>query len=284
VNIARRTVIVVSVCGLLGIARGFAQCPSTAAQAPAAAPTPAAPATPAATAGQTIGTIIKAAIQTAFPGVGTILNAFLGTNPATANKPDNTKVTVGQVKNGATTPSTQQCVQQEITAAIQPKLAPVSEVAGELAVVDQFLLPSVEASKNLTLMQADLAAQTVNWSDVQLNWSLVKIQLSKVKSVPDPQINSVSDLWLRNKLATIKNANDAPATIIEAKIAAKNSAETAAAVQSLAQVMDGMTAAAGYELANMQTDLTNLANWAKGAGGTVSPTNPFKAVADNAIH
>jgi hypothetical protein len=278
---ARSKRVVLGVCVVLSVVPAFAQCPPA-----ASPPTPAAPVTPAppaAAAGSTIGTIIKSAISTAFPAVGTILNSILATSPAT-NKPDSTKVTVGQVKSAANTPTAQQCVQQQITAAIQPKLAPVSEVAGELAVVDQFLLPSVEASKSLTLMQAELAAQAVSWPDVKLNWSLVKIQLNKVKSVPDIQINSVSDLWLRDKLTKIKSANDAPATVIDAEISANDPAKTAVAVQSLAQVLDGMTAAAGYELANMQTDLTNLANWAKGAGGTVSPTNPFKAMADNAIH
>ena len=279
---SRRMMIVLAMCGILSIVPCFAQCPPTAAPATPAAPAaPAAP-TPAAMVGSTIGTIIKSALQTAVPVVG-MLNTILSTSPATANKADNTKVTVGQVKGAAATPTAQQCVQQQITAAIQPKLAPVSEVAGELAVVDQFLLPSVEASKSLTLMQADLASQPVNWPDAKLNWSLVKDQLAKVKSVPDAQINSVSDLWLRDKLTRIKSANDAPTIIIDAQIAANDPAKTAAAVQSLAQVMDGMTAAAGYELANMQTDLANLATWAKGAGGTVNPTNPFKAVAENEI-
>lgn len=278
--VARRLTIMIGAFGIFSIIPSFAQCPSG---VTAVAPAPAATASPAATAGSTIGTIIKSAISTALPPVGAILNSILATSAAT-NKPDNTRVTVGQVKSAANTPNAQQCVQQQITAAIQPKLAPVSEVAGELAVVGQFLLPSVEATKNLTLMQAELAAQPVNWPDVRLNWSLVKVQLVKVKSVPDSQINSISDLWLRDKLTKIKSANDAPATVIDAEIAANDPAKTAAAAQSLAQVLDGMTAAAGYELANMQTDLTNLANWAKGAGGTVRPTNPFKAVADNAIH
>lgn len=233
----------------------------------------------ASTVGSTIGTIVKSAIQTAFPAVGTILSSILSASPQTKNKTDNQNVTVGAVKAAASTPAAAQSVQQQITAAIQPKLAPLSQVAGELAVINQFLLPSTNASRALFSIQADLGAATPNWNDVSLQWSIAQNQLQKVKAITDTQINSVSDLWLRNQLTTIRNANDAPSLIIAAGVKNKDKAGVIGAVQQLTPVLDGMSAAAGYELANMQADISALANWARGAGGTTrAPNNPFKAL------
>ena len=232
----------------------------------------------AATVGSTIGTIVKSAIQTAFPAVGTLLTSILSASPKTANQPDSARVKVGDVKAAADTSTAKTSVQQQITAAIQPKLAPLSQVAAELAVVDQFLLPSTNASRALVSMQSDLAAASPDWNDVGLQWSLAHNQLQKLNSITDSQISVISDLWLRSQLSQIRDANDAPSLIIAAGIENKNKASTLAAIQKVAPVLDGMTAAAGYELANMQADIKSLANWAQGAAGSTTTENPFKQV------
>jgi hypothetical protein len=263
----RRTVIIVALCLWVPLSSipGYAQ---------------AAPATPAPgeATGQKIGTIIKTAIQTALPGVSSLISLLF------PGKSDSDKVKVADVKTTASAADTQKALQQQITAAIQPKLQPVSQVASELQVVSLFTLPSVEATKYIAVLQTNLASKSINWTNVSTQWSLVKQQLQKVKGVSDAQINSISDLWLRSKLSAMRDANDAQTTLIESAIAQKDGPAASAAVGSLAPVLDGMTAAAGYELANMQSDLTNLANWARGAAGSQTTQNPYKQIISDSVH
>jgi hypothetical protein len=116
-----------------------------------------------------------------------------------------------------------------------------------------------------------LKQSPVPWSSVKTTFELAKQQLQKVKAVSDNDLNSIRDLYLRDKLKHIRDANDAPSTLIDSDISGKDTTALAVDVAALSTTLSDMTAMAGYELADLESDITDLANWAKGTGGRPAP-------------
>jgi len=225
--------------------------------------------------GEKIGNVIKAAITTAVPGVSSILDLIWSkrANPVA----DKEKKTEAQQKSdlsaGAQNPDVQKKVQADFVAAAQQRIQPIGKVSAELAVLNRFLEPSVEASGRLIAIRTQLKDSPVPWSDVKTNFELAKQQLQKLKTVSDTDLNSIRDLYLRDKLKHIRDANDAPTLLIDSDITAKNAEGLGGDAAALANTLADMTAMAGYELADLQSDITELANWAKGTGGGAVPAD-----------
>lgn len=237
--------------------------------------------------GQKIGNIIKTAISTVAPGISQIADIFWKgrTNPGT----DNTKKTEAQqqadLNAGAKKPEVQKQVQDQFVVAAQQKIQPVGEVAAELGVLNLFLEPSVNASQYVIVIRTQLKQSPIPWPSIKTNFDLVKGQLQKVKGVQDNDLNKIRDLYLRDRLKHIKDANDAPTTLVDSDITAQDKDSLAIDIVGLSTTLGDMTAMAGYELADLQGDITELANWAKGTGGTDVPRkqDKFKAFLDKNV-
>jgi hypothetical protein len=212
--------------------------------------------------GERIGNVVKAAINTAFPAVGPAVSAIMSLIPNNTSK----NVKTADVTAATTKALTDASTTGKVQAA--QAIAPIGQVGAELATVNLFLAPSVEANNDVLAMQIQIAAAAPDWDGIKVNWSVAKAQLTKISAVQDADINKVQDLFLRNKLTEIRGANSDLVIRIDAAVTAKNAAQATPLLAKLTGVLGGMPAAAGYELANLQGDLASLASWAKGTGGT----------------
>lgn len=236
--------------------------------------TPAAPAAP--SAGQRIGTVIKDAISTAFPGVagiGGLIDAIWQKKPATKDN----KVDENQLTTAVT--NSQDAIKKSVVAQAQQKLVPLAEVADELQIVSQFGVPTVTASENVVRMSERLkSGKTLgedDWKLQQEDWEVAKGELQAIKNVSD--LSKVQDLWLRDKLSRIQQANITAVTRIDIELKSKspNVGRLSQQLDELYATLKDISAAIGYEVSNMQGDLKGLSDWAKGAAGaeenTLSP-------------
>ena len=221
-----------------------------------------APPAPGVSTGEKIGNVVKTAITTAFPAVKDIVDLIWTKKPTTDNK-----VSKDQLQTA--TESAKKDVQTAITAAIQPKLTPLARVSGELATVDKFLQPTVVAAINLAQMQTRLAGPMPDWSEQEKDWKVAKAQLAQLRGITDPELDQVRDKWLKNTLAAIRGVNDQAVVRVEAEVSAtkKNPQRQAVEIQALAVSLRDITAAIGYELSDLRTEMTDLADWAKGGQG-----------------
>jgi hypothetical protein len=220
--------------------------------------------TPGVATGEKIGNIVKAAVSTALPGLSGILDLIWsksGKQPGDAAKKTDLDKTAAD-----------KAVKDEIMKAIQGKLQPVSKVADELGVVQRFLDPCVTATQELVTIRVKMKDQTPDWQAIANGWQLAKIQINNLKGVSDADLNKIRDLYLRARLTQIRKSNDSTVVSIDQAVTQKNLDNLRADLPVLLTTLADMSAVAGYEFAELQADLTDLAQWAKGAaGGATAP-------------
>jgi isoleucyl-tRNA synthetase len=230
--------------------------------------------------GQKIGTIIKTAISTAAPGISSILDLIWGH----LGDPTKTSAKKTDLQTAANNPQAQDAAKKQTQAAAQQAIQPISKVSDELAVINRFLGPSVTATGYLIVMRTKLADSNQDWTAIGNQWELAKTQINNLKSVSDSDLNKVRDAYLRLKLTAIRNANDTTVVAIGQEVSQKNADNLKTDSATLLATLADMTAVAGYELAELQADIGDLATWAKGgAGGATTPDRAMfeKFLGDN---
>lgn len=220
---------------------------ASAAQAPA----------PGVAAGERIGNVVRTAISTAAPGLGSLLDLIWGR----LGNPNANKATKAELKTAGDPVSTQ------IKVSAQQAITPLGRVADELAVIVQYLDPTVTASQNLIVMRTKAADAVPDWVAIANQWELAKIQIAKLKAVPDADVRRIRDLYLRDRLSQIRNANDTVVVAISQDITNRNVDNLKGDVPVLLSTLANMTAVAGYEFAELQADIKDLSDWARGAAG-----------------
>jgi hypothetical protein len=259
----KNRVIAFLLIGALSLLLKASQAPVLAqAKPPNQAPAPSTPTT-----GQRIGQIVKDAIGTAFPGVAGIGGLIDAIWAKKSNSGGN--VNKNQLTQAAT--SAQDDIKKQIVAQAQQKLIPLAEVADELQIVSQFGVPTVTASENVVRMSERLkSGKTLgedDWKLQQEDWEVAKGELQAIKNVTD--LSKVQDLWLRDKLSKIQQANITAVTRIEIELKSKspNIGRLSQQLDDLYATLKDISAAIGYEVSNMQGDVKGLSDWAKGAAG-----------------
>ncbi len=236
-------------------------------------PTPA----PGVETGQKIGTIIKTAISTAAPGVSSILDLLWTHLPKPAD--DKAKKTdLQQAAQAQNAP-----VKQQAVASAQQQLQPISKLSDELAVINRFLGPSVMATQDLIVIRTKVSEPTADWVAIKNAWELAKVQIGNLKAVSDTDLNKVRDPYLRNRLMLIRNSNDTTVISINQEITQSNLPDLKTDLTVLLTTLADMTAVAGYEIAELQADIGDLAAWAKGAGSgptTIPDRAAYKSFLD----
>jgi hypothetical protein len=220
-----------------------------------AAPTPA----PGVAEGQKIGTIIKSAITTAAPGISSILDLVW----SHLSKPTADKATKTELQTAAK--ATPDSVEEKTQAAIQTKIQPVGQVADELAVIAKFLGPTSKATQYLIVMRTKAADQSTDWKVIGNAWEVSKAQIASLKSVSDSDLGKVRDPYLRAKLAEMRDANDTSVILISQEVSQKNLPDLKSDLPALLSILANMTGMAGYEIAELQAEITDLSKWAHGA-------------------
>jgi len=248
---------------------------------PQAAPPPA----PGVSEGQKIGTIIKTAISTAAPGISSILS-LVDTIFANRSNTNSNKATLPELQAAAKTAPVQTAAKETVqkpTVAAQQAIQPIGKVSDELAVIGRFLSPSVTATQYLIVIKTKMTEKTTDWVGITNTWELAKTQIGKLKAVPDADLNKVRDAYLRLKLTDIRDANDTTVISISQEVTQKNLSDLKSDLPTLMLTLANMTAVAGYELAELQADIGDLAVWAKGAAAgsaSIPKRAPYKNFLD----
>lgn len=216
----------------------------------------------------TIGSLIRAAVTTALPGATPLVEALWpkNTDGSAATGVNKDKMTQSVQNSGGVAK-----VQDAVTANAQEKLKPLVDLASELAVLTRFLQPSVNAMEHLSSIQARVAgganATAADWAEVATRWAQAKAELAAVDGITSANLGIVRDLWLRNTLSRIQAAKIRQVIPLDNQIAAKDAARVSQSVQALMVTLQDVSPAVGYELADLQSDISSLSAWARGAAG-----------------
>ena len=225
-------------------------------------PTPTAPST-----GQRIGSIIKDAISTAFPGVSGIeglISTIWKAKPTTATKIDQPQLTTAVT-------SSQDAIKKSIVAQAQQNLKGLDAIATELQVVSQFGVPTTTASGDIIRISDRLSSGKTlsddDWTAIKADWKEAAAELATVKNA---DVSKIEDKWLRDKLSSIQQTNITFVSRIEVEMAAKspNVGRLKDLLDRLYPTLQDISAAVGYEVTDMQAEIKALSDWAKGAAGS----------------
>ena len=210
--------------------------------------------------GVKIGSIVSAAISTAFPAVSTILSTIW---PKGKEGDKQTKT------NASAKVQDDQSTQQRKAA-----LAQIAEIGDELQTVRIFQQASTDASEQVIAMQALL--QDKNSIDDNLKsqldqmWILASGSLSQLK---DPkvqaQIDAIKDdTFVQESLTQVKNVNLGRIEVINKQIAGKQLPALRKSVDDLQSKLSGVNHIVGIVLGDMSVSLKGLPTALTPAQGT----------------
>lgn len=211
--------------------------------------------------GQKIGTIVSAAINTALPVVGTILSLLpkkSNGQPKDSVKPDEVKAAV-------------EAARKQLLKDALEKLKPVNDVSAELLTLNKFLTPTVVASENLIRIQTRFSTTSQPfadpfWQGQNGDWAVAKARLNTLNNITEADIAKIRDLWLRNKLATIKAQGSDLVIRLDDGMKNKTVAQIPDLLKDLISLLSDVSMAVGYELSDLQNDLGELGKLGSGQG------------------
>lgn len=218
--------------------------------------------------GEKIGNTIKSAITTALPGLSSLVELLF----SHSSKPQAQSASKSDLKQAADSADAQKQYKQVFEAAVQQKLQPLGRVADEIDVLNRFLEPTITASSYLIQIRtlAGEPAEKVSWTAIEDAWEHVSRQLQKLSAIPDSDIAKVRDAYLSLKLKQIKGSYDNAGLSVGQDVKHQNSRKLLTDANTQLSILDDIAAASGYEFAELQADLQDLAAWSKGAGGSAA--------------
>jgi hypothetical protein len=246
----------------------------------AAATTPAPTPAPGVAEGQKIGNIVKSAITTAAPGLSSLLDLIWGA----LKKPDTDKATKADLKTASTQVQTKATT--DAVAAAQEKVQDVTKISDEIGVITKFLNPAVTVSPYLTIIRTKASESTPDWQGIQNAWEIAKGQIDLLKAIPDSDLAKVRDPYLRDRLRAMRDANGTTAISVGQEVAQKNINDLKTDLPILLNIYAAMTGIAGFELAELQAEIIDLANWAKGhmgASDAAPDQRAYMKLIDNSV-
>ena len=216
--------------------------------------------------GQQVSAIVRDAISSAFPGVsgiGGLIDAIWNHKPNNGDR-------VTKLQLQAATTNAREHIEKQIIAQAQQKLAPLTRVADELQVMSVLGVPTTTASQDIIKMSDRIKSKKTlsdyDWTQERADWEEAKAELATVKNA---DLSKIGDLWLRDKLTEIQQANVTYVARIDAEPQAKppNAERVTDQLDKLFPTLQDISAAVGYEVSNMQAGIKSLSDWAKGAAG-----------------
>ena len=228
------------------------------------------------TTGRRIGTVVVAAIETALPGVTKLVDAIWGSRSSSdkVNK-DQLKTMVGDAR-------------QTLLQQVRQALTPIVTLSDELEVINRFLQATSSANANVGRMQnrlSDKANMTdETWGDQREDWLVAKAQLENISRVPDNDLSKIGNLWVRDQLRRLREANVDLVIRVDERIRSKDAAGLGKNLQQLASILGDIEPIVGYELADLRSDARNISNWANAERSLpfVAPeTQTFRIILEN---
>jgi len=232
--------------------------------------------------GKKIGQFVQDAIKTALPGVESLVNLIWG------DRKDTDKISKKDLDKAVKDARDE--MQSQVKSNASTQLIAARGVADELVVVRDFLDAAVSCSENVIRMQIRLAGKakapdSMLWNQLSNDWAPAKGYLETVKGIPRARVDTINNIYLRGKIDKIRLANIEHVTRIDGFMARKSTEELPEfekQLEKLQEVLQGISAAAGYMIADLSHEMQEVANWAsppdtKPSGGGVAA---FRAALD----
>ncbi len=208
--------------------------------------------------GQKIGTILKAAIDTALPGVTSLVSAIWG------NRGTNDKMKKEELEKAVKE------ARLKFYAQAQEKVAPIGELANEIRVVNRAFESAVKANEGVirmeSILDSDFNPQT-QWPKVEEEWQVTKAQLDSLKGLKDSDIERIRELTLQQKLKELRDVHTNVVIRVQSRIQAKDVNGLQTQLGILSQTLTGISGIVGLELAGLAREAEEAEAWAKGAAG-----------------
>lgn len=205
--------------------------------------------------GVAIGTVVKDVIDTALPGVASLVDLFWpkDKNDGDKIKREDLEKAVGDARS-------------EMLDAVRIKLAPMGRIADELGQVNRFGTPVVLANEYAVRVGTRLEGKDVSWVEIRTDWDIAKSKLGELKSIRDSDLLPIRDVWLRNKLRAIRDANTQLVIQIDADIKEANSLKLGKHIEELSRLLSDIVSILGIEIENLRSDLDSVREFAQEGG------------------
>jgi hypothetical protein len=219
--------------------------------------------------GQRIGTIVSAAVDTAFPIIGKIMGLFKTTKPD--EKTTQTDVATAVKK-----------AQADFKAAAKQQLQPAATIATEIGVIQIFATAGVAARSNIATMSNLLSQASPDYDKIGTEWTIAKNNLADVLTLKVETIRAVREPTIQERCIALQNARkdlmvriDANVDEAKKKTPGYSKQDLQDEITAMAALLKGFDALAAIEFATLQDDIDNLGKWANSAQGSPLDT-PLK--------
>jgi hypothetical protein len=217
---------------------------------------------PGAATGKRIGTIVSAAIDTAFPIFSKLLGLF-----KPDSKPDD-KVTKTQVEAQVKKSG------EEFKAKAKEQLQPMAAITKELAVIQTFATAGVAARANVATIQHLLIQSPPEFARIKTEWTIAKNYLGDAMALKKDDLAVVRELAVRERCVAVLAAHKDLVVRIDASIerGQRDSGkavvdEVSGQVEQMAGLLKGFDTLAAMEIDIIRDDVDSLAKWANGPAG-----------------
>lgn len=166
--------------------------------------------------GNQIGEVIKAAIETAVPAIGTLMNLIWPKKPDNSDK---TTATKSEIQTAL------EAEKEKWKNDMKNGMQPIASISDELAVVRRFVKPAdkiqIEMKTISTLLMVE--EKSIAWDQIRKRWKTANTYWGEFASVGDNELKSVSSYFVRSKLELIRDSgkdlrSDIQSSIDDSKI------------------------------------------------------------------
>ena len=204
------------------------------------------------TGGDRVGEVVRSVLETLTPAVGPFLDSIW---PSRGKK-----VTKEELEEELE----RELAELRSTAAGQ--LASIEAVAAELELVLEFLEPSVRAQESVVRMTTQVNAvgelDDGEWSLLEEELRVLEKLVGEVGGISNESINKMESIFLREKLVLIRRASVDVMVRLRAAVERRSGPDVLIRLRELERRLRGVTNAAGFLMADLESDLRSLAEWA----------------------
>jgi hypothetical protein len=223
--------------------------------------------------GERIGNIVSAAVNTAFPAIGKILEIF---KPKSG---PNERTTKREVEAAVSTAQT-------TARSARTQLQALAGVATELKVVSKFATAASLARPSLATMEQLLAQAPPDFARISEEWAVASAHLGAVQTVDDASLRAIREIAVRTQCQRMHALNNdlLIRITLNVKRGQKGGADAAEAarvltdyVRQTTERLEGFDALAAIEIDSLSADIGSLAEWASSPAGDTDLASPLPA-------
>lgn len=212
--------------------------------------------------GKQIGAMVSAAVDTALPIIGKILDVF-------KNKKKDEKASKGELTSAVDT------AKNDFTDSAKKAFQPAATISRELRVIKTFSSAGVNANASLTTIDQMLAKPSPPYSKISIEWKVAKNFLNDVATVSKEDILAIPEQTIQERINAVLRARKDVMERIDGDISEAmkspqgfSSTELRNEVNKMRMLLNGFDSLAAIELDILQDDIDKLGKWANGPAGS----------------